>query len=86
MFGEVKAALGDGDFVNRFFQPPALELVELSLDRGLVAAVVDVSEFEEDEAKDGGAIFGRLEVGIGAKVIGRRPEVVFELFELVACH
>ena len=58
----------------------------LGLNRILMAAVVDVSEFENDQAPHRRAIFRGLEVGVGAQVVGGGPEVVFELFELAAIH
>ena len=66
--------------------PITLELAELGLDRRLVAAVIDVGELEEDETEDRGAVFRSLEVGIGAEVVGGRPEVVLKLLELVTSH
>jgi hypothetical protein len=51
-----------------------------------MAAVIYVGEFGEDQAEDGGAIFGGAEVGVGAEIVGCGSEVVFELFELVVVH
>ena len=62
----------------------------LSLSLGLygllVATIIDVGEFEEDQTEHRGAVFGGAEVGVGAQVVGGGPEVVFELFELLAVH
>jgi len=70
--------------VQRLFPAPALELVVLGLDRLLMAAVVDVGELQKNQTKYRGAVFRCLEVGVGAQVVGGGPEIVFELFELVA--
>ena len=80
MFGNVETAAGDRDLVQRLFAPSPFELLELCLYGILVTAIVDIGEFEEDQAKNRRAIFGGLEVRVGTEVVGCRPEIVFELF------
>lgn len=60
--GQVKTAPGHGDFVNGPFAAGALEAVKFRLDGLLMAAVVDVGEFEENQAEYRGAVFGGVEV------------------------
>lgn len=86
MVRQVEAALGHGNFMQGLLAAGVLELLVFRLNRLLVTAVVDIRELEEDQAKDGGAVLGGPEVGICAELIGRRPEVGFELFELIAGH
>ncbi len=86
MLRKVEATLGDGDLVERFFAAGALEFLEFRLNRLLMAAVVDVGEFEEDQAENRSAILGRAEIGIGTELVGGGPEVIFESLELVAGH
>ena len=86
MLGEKEATLGDGDLMKRLLATRALKLLELGLNGLLVAAVVDVGEFEEDEPHHRCAILRSFEVGIRPKVIGSGPKVLFELFELCAGH
>ena len=49
MFGQVEAALGNCDLLERLLPSGALELVKLGLDRRLMAAVVIVGELQEDK-------------------------------------
>lgn len=86
VFGQIEAALGNGDLIKRLLAPGPLQLVELSLDLDLEASVVDVCKLEEDEAENGGAVFRSLEIRISPEVVGSRSEVVFELLELLSIH
>ena len=86
VIGEIEPALFDGDVRDGLFPAGALEFPEFRQNRGFVAAIVVIGEFEEDQPQHGDGILARLQVGIGAEVVGGPPEVVFELFELVAGH
>ena len=86
MVGQIKAAMGHRDLMEGLFPARALEVFKFVVNPLLVAAVVDVGEFEEDQAEHRSAVFACAEVRIGAQVVGRKPKGVLELFELVPVH
>ena len=50
----------------------------LSLNRILMAAIVDAGEFEKDQAQHRRAIFRGLEVGVGAELLGLNRWCILE--------
>lgn len=53
------------------------------LDFGLHGEVAVGGVAQEDEAQNGQAVFGGGEFGVGAKLIGRFPQVVFEFGDVL---
>ena len=86
VLGKVETAFCNCNLMKWLLAAGALEFLILGLNRILMAAVVDVGEFEKDQAQHRRAIFRGLEVGVGAQVVGGGSEIVFELFELAAIH
>lgn len=86
MVRKIETAFLNGDVGDGFFPPGAPEFCELFGDVRLGTLVLVVGEFQEDQAEYRRGVFAGLEIGVGPKVIGGRPEVVFKLFELFGIH
>ena len=66
VIGQVKAALGHGDFIQRLFPARTFELLVFLENGCFIAPVIDISKLEEDQPQYRRAVFRGLEVGVGA--------------------
>ena len=55
-------------------------------DVGLVTAVIVVREFEKDQPEHRRRVLTRFKVGVRTKIIGRTPEIIFQLFQFFFGH
>ena len=51
-----------------------------------MTAVIVIRKFEENETEHRRGILAGFQIGIGAQVIRRTPEISFKLFQLVFRH